>query len=76
VVGQCAGHELADVLRCQVPVLGAGEHPPVGAGDRRGEVVADRHGAQLAALAVDQERGAGRPAGEVAAMHARYLGSA
>ncbi|CAA0096143.1 Uncharacterised protein [Mycolicibacterium vanbaalenii] len=45
-------------------------------GDRSGQVVAERHDAQLPALAVDQELGAGRPAGQVAAMHARYPGAA
>lgn len=31
--------------------------------DRRGQVVTDRHDAQLAAFAVNQKRGAGRPVG-------------
>ncbi|MGV0603946.1 hypothetical protein [Mycolicibacterium sp. XJ1904] len=59
-----------------MPVFVAREYVAVGAvyGDRRGQVVADRNGAPLGTFAVDQERGAGGPAGQVAAMHARYVG--
>lgn len=80
MAGQGAGYELADPPRRQMPVLVAREQPadrgirsnPIG--DRRGQVVADRHRTQLAALAVNQKRRAGRSAREVAAMDARYLG--
>ena len=75
VIGQRAGHQLPHPPRRQGPSSSPGNsHPSARA------IAAERSSptgtARRLPLAVDQEVGAGRPAGEVAAMHAGYLGAA